>query len=219
MSHRAKWDGILLASLIAATLLLAPTAKVHGDDKSNRADAQQRAREHWENVVAWFGDEETGEWTLRIRDSDVHERGWFEFLELWQYDRKESRWVQLKSDKIGRAIVMPKDKTKDQPEHEQTLYELKAIEPSTAGLWYAKWQIDDVQCATAIRVGTGRPDNKLAGETPRGMIKFVVPIDLNKSEMKFIPNPLIYCVAGGPGKPDETPPAKPAGKPKAAPKQ
>ena len=141
----------------------AATTRPTGPSAKRRAD-------HWENVVLWFGDEETGEWSLRIRDTDVHDRGWFEFLELWQFDRKEQRWVQLKSEKIAKAIVMPKDKTSDQPEKEQTLYELKEIEPKTAGLWYAKWKIDDIECATGpMRVGTGRTyRTRWKNKTPAG---------------------------------------------------
>jgi hypothetical protein len=54
-----------------------------------------------------------------------------------------------------------------------------------------------------MRVGTGRAANTVQGapDTKIGTVKMVVPIDLNKSEAMIIPDPQIYCIAGGPGKP------------------
>ena len=34
-----------------------------------------------------------------------------------------------------------------------------AIEPRTAGLWYAKWKVDDIEGGTLMRVGTARTTN------------------------------------------------------------
>src|SRR5689334_18462434 len=64
---------------VAAALFLALIA---GGKLGAADDSKAKARAYWENVVMFYGDEETGEWSLRIRDKDVHNRAWFEFLEL-----------------------------------------------------------------------------------------------------------------------------------------
>jgi hypothetical protein len=192
--------------LFATSLLLAALATIRsgaagGANTADKPDAQQTARAHWENVVQFYGDEETGEWSLRIADKDVKDRGWFEFLELWHFNRNENRWEQLKTGKIGKAIVLPKQKTSDEPQDSQTLIELKEIEPKTAGVWFAKWKVDDVEGSTPMRVGTAHTSNKLDAPIPDGMIRMAIPINLDKSEAMIVPDPRIYCVAGGPGKP------------------
>lgn len=194
------WRLIVAGGLMFGAMVLLHGGAVRGAE----TDRQRAARQHWESVVVWFGDEDTGEWSLRIRDQDVHERGWFEYLELWQFDLKEERWVQLKVDKFAKAIVLPKQKGTDQPEGNQTLVELKEIEPKTAGLWFAKWKVDDVPCSTYMKVGGARPKDNLAEkkEIP-GMLRTVVPIDLDNSVWMYIPDPRVYCIAGGPGKPEK----------------
>ena len=199
---RSTWRSLIACGLVFCALSLVPAGTARAETPEQRA-ARSVARHHWESIVIWYGDEDTGEWSLRIRDQDVKERAWFEFLELWQFDRAEMKWVQLKADKLAKAIVLPKQKGSDQPTDNQTLVELREIEPRTAGLWYAKWKVDEVPCSTLMRVGTGRAANKVEGAAdPKiGTVKMVVPVDLNRSEAMIIPDPQIYCVAGGPGKP------------------
>ena len=148
-------------------------------------------------------EEESSESSLRIRDQNVRERAWFKFFELWQYNRAEGRWVQLKTEKMEKAIVLPRQKGSDQPEGSQTIIELRDMEPKLAGLWFAKWAVDDVPCSTYMKVGGARAKNKLEEKSPgRGWMREVVPIDLDHSELMYIPDPRIYCVSGGPGKPE-----------------
>lgn len=183
-----------LAMLIASILL---PLSARGDDQ------KERARIKWEAVVLFFGDEETGEWSLRLRDQDVTARSWFEFQELWQFDIQERRWKQLKMEKFAKAVVLPSQKRADDPAGSQSLVELKEIEPRTAGLWWAKWRMDEIDCGTMMRVGTWRATSTTGDQTVKaGLIKVVVPIDLNKSTAMVVPDPRLYCVAGGPGKPE-----------------
>ena len=199
MSNRKFTFGILIASVMFGAIAMMPRTGVGADDA---AAAAQRARDHWENVILFYGDEETGEWSLRIPDKEVRERAWFEYLELWHFNRNEQRWEQIKISKFQKPIVLPKQKASDQPDDSQTLVEFKEIEPRTAGIWYAKWKADDVECGTLMRVGSGRATNHIRGEAQQGMVQMVVPIDLNKSEQMWVPDPTIYCVNGGPGKPE-----------------
>jgi hypothetical protein len=190
--------------------MVMPPWACRADDAASAKSAKQAARAKWESVIIWFGDEETGEWSLRIRDTDVKERASFEYLELWQFSRADRKWVPIKVEKFRKSITLPKLKGADEPEDSQTLVELKEIEPKTAGLWYAKWKIDDIECGTLMRVGTGRTENKLSGKPPGGTIPMAVPINLDKSEAMFVPDPKSYCVAGGAGKPEEKPAAAPS---------
>src|SRR6185437_6495005 len=184
---RKRILGVIVAGGITALAMgLLPINMACGAEPQAKS-AKQLAREHWENVVLFFGDEETGEWSIRIRDQDVHNRGRFEYLELWQFERASNRWVQIKTEKFAKAIVLPSQKRADDPVGNQSLVELKEIEPRTAGIGYAKWKIDDVEGGTLMRVGTAKTSNHIDSQPPSGMIKMVVPIDLNKSETMIIP--------------------------------
>ncbi len=188
---------------LLALLVFLPTARPLAAAEESSADAQARlARRHWESVVLFYGDEEDGSWSLRIQDASVKDRAWFEFLELWQFDLKDRAWRQTKTEKYARPIVLPKQKGSDEPQDSQTLYKLEEIPVHTAGLWYAKWKIDGTACGTLMRIGTSRVKGPaLEGEAPHGMVKMAMPITLEKAEWMFVPDPRIYCVPNGPGKP------------------
>src|SRR5438270_3491171 len=94
------------ASLVASVLmlaLLAPTElcaksedagaadkqeKSDANDKTDAGNAKAKEQQHWENAIQFFGEEDTGSWSLRVEDRNVHERAQFRLLELWTYDRK-----------------------------------------------------------------------------------------------------------------------------------
>jgi hypothetical protein len=176
-------------------------------DAPPKPSADQKAREHWETVVLFYGEEDTGEWSLRIDDKNIRERGWFELMEMWHYDREKKTWEKLPTEHVQTAIVMPKDKPSDAPEGTEILVQLRQIRPQTAGIWYAKWRVDGVDGATLMRVGstTVAPPK---GKPPKGTIPMTVPITLEKAEPAFIPDPRINCVVGGAAKSDGD--AKPA---------
>jgi hypothetical protein len=221
MSHRfLSRAGRAGAGLVLAAIVLTGSP-LRGADAPAKADgparadappkpqvsAEQKAREHWESVVLFYGEEDTGEWSLRIDDKNVRDRGWFELMELWRYNREKKVWEKLPTEKIQTAIVMPKDKPSDAPEGTEILVELKQIRPGRAGIWYAKWRVDGIEGATLMRVGsTTTPPPK--GKPPKGTIPITVPITLEKAEPAFIPDPRINCVAAGAAKSDAE--AKPA---------
>src|SRR5690348_6354815 len=89
-----------------------------------------KARQKWENAVLVFGDESTGEWSLRIRDKDVDGPHQFHFRDLWTYDRKTRQWVKCKSKPSDAVMVQP---AQPQDEPNQVLAELP-IDPETVGL-------------------------------------------------------------------------------------
>src|ERR1700722_10514953 len=92
------WRSMVASSLVFGAIFMFQGTALRGADPDPKAaQARNPAREHWEKVVTWFMEEETAESSLRIRDQDVRERGWFKFLELWQFSPKEGRWIQLKA--------------------------------------------------------------------------------------------------------------------------
>ncbi|HWE04486.1 MAG TPA: hypothetical protein VG326_18925 [Tepidisphaeraceae bacterium] len=169
---------------------------------SRERTPKELERDRWENLVLFYGDEETGEWSLRIDDKSVSQRAWFEWLELWQFDANDGAWHPVKTDKFAKPIVLPKQKGTDQPEGNQVLVKLEEIPPQTAGLWYAKWRVDGTDCGTVMRVGTNRTSNHVQIQAPPpGMLKMAVPLTLEKAVGMIIPDPRVYCITGGPGKP------------------
>jgi hypothetical protein len=69
----------------------------------------------------------------------------------------------------------------------------------TSGLWYAKWSVDGIDCATFIRIGNSKaanppPANQPPAHIPAGMIAAIVPLDPEHSENMLIPDPRIACV-------------------------
>lgn len=209
-SRTSHLVGAALLVLIGAGWMIVPASHAAPAAAPMKGPARElspteRARQKWESVILFFGDEETGEWSLRLRDQDVHERGWFEFLELWQLDPKTRQWHHLPTEKIAKAVVKPKEKGTDEPDASQTLIEFKDIPPRTAGLWYAKWRMDGIDGATLMRVGTASVAKGIPplGDPPEGMIKMAVPIDLNKSEAMLIPDPRLACVQGKSGADEE----------------
>jgi len=165
-----------------------------------------KERRHWEDVVLFYGDEESGEWSLRIKDQSVTDRAWFEFRELWQFIPKDMCWKQVQTEKFQRPIVLSKQKGSDEPQDSQMLYKFEEIPVHTPGLWYAKWRVDEVDCGTLMRIGTPRSKTRPMDQAPpEGFIKMTVPITLESSEWMILPDPRVYCVPGGPGKPDKAP--------------
>lgn len=185
-----------------------PGEKAAAHSAKIEREAQEAERKKWEDRVVFYGDEATDKWTLRIEDKNVHDRAFFEFLELWKFDTQSGRWAQLPVEKDSKAIVMPKDKASDEPPDTQVLVDLEAIPPRTAGLWYAHWRVTDirpVEGGTLMVVGTSmvkgkRPDRS---DPPPGMLRMAVPLSLEKADYFLVPNPRIYCVPGGKGGPDE----------------
>ncbi len=165
---------------------------------TNPADRQRQA---WENVIQFYGDEDTNEWSLRIQDRNVAGRATFAMLELWRYDAAAKRWNVIAKPHLIATIVPPKEKPADSPEDlTQILYRLTEIEKGTYGLWFAKWRAEGVNGATFIRLGPARAPRK-GGEDekpPKGWLWEVVPLSLNEAEMRMIPDPRVFCVEDAP---------------------
>jgi hypothetical protein len=160
-------------------------------------------RAKWEGRILFFGDEATGEWSLRVHDADVDAQRQFRLRQLWTYNRESKRWERMGTHVLS-AWMLPPGKTKQDPDaepdpdHTQTLAELP-IEKDEVGLFYAKWSVDDVRGATFCRIGTGldKKSDYVHKPPAEGQIWVVLPVDINHSVPAFIANPELACKSAG----------------------
>jgi hypothetical protein len=162
----------------------------------------QIERQKWESRIIFFGDEGTGEWSLRVRDQDVDGQKQFTLREVWTYDTSEKRWVKMGTTQIHATMVPANQKIRDpnnlEPEDNQILAMLP-IEKDQYGLFYAKWSVDGVKGSTYMQVGPGLRDRNIPimhQKPPEGKILAIVPFDLKHSEAMFIPDPRKACELG-----------------------
>ena len=174
---------VLVAVLTCASIAAGPA--------SQPSDAA-KARQKWEAAVLVFGDETTGEWSLRVRDKDVDGPHQFHFKDLWTYERAKKQWVKCAS-KPSDAVMAPPAQKKGDDEPDQVLVDLP-IDPEKVGLFYARWRVDDVDGATFFRLGPGPADRSAAGEKAQpGQMRAAVPVDKAHSVTELIPDPRVVC--------------------------
>jgi len=182
-----------ILALAIITLLAGHMARPAAADPAKRparggADANAAERAKWESAIVFFGEEDTGGYSIRILDKSVTEPANFKYLELWVYDVTEKRWIKV-DDRIQEAhIILPKDKPQDAPDN-QLLAEIP-VNQEKVGLYYCKWQVNGIDGTTMTRIGpahVGKPVD--LGKIPDGMIAADVPIDKNRGDRMIIPDP------------------------------
>jgi hypothetical protein len=211
---------LMFAAGLAAVVLTVPLA----------ARAQSRAekeaeRTKWENKIVFFGEEDTGLWSLRIQDKANPERARVKYTELWKYDPDGKRWVKVDDGAPAVQIVPVKEKPDNAPPDSQNVADLP-IKQGEVGIYWAKWRVNDaVEGATYCRIGpalVGRAREeamKKAPKPPEGYLLVEVPLNINKAELQAVPDPRTHTGQGGatdkpasrPAQP--APPAPPAAKP------
>lgn len=191
---------ILFFAVLILTLLAAIESRsAAADEPATRPSKADAERAKWENRIQFYGDETTGEWSLRIRDADVDTKRLFRLRELWTYSRESKRWERMTTDALS-AWMLPPGKKKAEPGEEadpdptQTVANLP-IDKGQVGLYYAKWSVDDVRGATFCRIGTGldKKSDYVHKPAAEGQIWVVLPIDVNHSVPAYIPSPEVAC--------------------------
>lgn len=189
---------VLSISFLFCALAVCPPALADPPVTKPSTTRAEQARDYWQNAVVFFGDEEGGQWSLRLFDRDYRENAAFELLELWKYERKDNRWVKLDEPRSVKEIIHPSKKGALAPPESQVLVWFKQIPFGyTSGLWYAKWRVEDIDGSTYIRIGNPKPDKKIPPDrppAPAGMIYAVVPLDPEHSQYMLIPDPRTACV-------------------------
>src|SRR5437763_7799986 len=88
-----------------------------------RADKEQE-RTKWENRIVFFGEEDTGFWSLRIPDKLCTEAAKIKYTEMWKYDPASKAWVKVDDGAPAAQIVLPKDKPDSAPPDSQNIADL-----------------------------------------------------------------------------------------------
>jgi len=182
---------VTLAAIALFTTLIALPAAAGPASRPARGGADPNAAERakWENVITFFGEEDTGNYSIRILDKTVPEAANFKYLELWMYDLTEKRWIKVDDRVQDARIVLPKDKPQDAPEGNQLLAEIP-VNQEKIGLYYCKWQVNGIDGVTLTRIGPGPVGKPVdLGKVPSGMAIEDVPIDRNHGERMIIPDP------------------------------
>lgn len=180
-------------------LLAGPGARLVPAAPASRPaeDPKRDERLKWENAIVFFGEEDTGNYSIRILDKSVTAPATFRYLELWEYDVKEKTWLKIDNRQQTTRIVLPKDKPADAPEGNQLLADIPVTQDKV-GLYYCKWQVNGIDGATLTRIGPGHAGKPPAlGPTPAGMIATDVPLDKNHGTVMFVPDPRTHT--GKPG--------------------
>jgi len=187
----------VVSRLFWVVALLLPVAPALGDAKQD-----QEKRKKWENIVQFYGEEDSNRFSLRIFDQDAKEEGQFHFKEVWKYDREKKQWAKMEAPSKMTKVVPAAQKPKDAPPNSQALADLP-ITIQDVGLYYAKWDIDGIACATYMRLGPTARDRTSPGKAPPGHMVEQVPLNTDKAEMQIIPDPRYFTGEGSlplPGK-------------------
>jgi hypothetical protein len=186
-----------------------PPANARAKDAKAERD---RERLQWEARIVFFGEEDTGTWSLRVQDKSVRERNVLQYTELWKFDAGTKKWVKLDDGAEAVRILPPAEKAETAPQGTQVIAELP-IQPNTVGLYYAKWRVNNqIDGATLCRIGPGLTGkdahpatDRAPQKVPPGMIPEVVPLSINKAELMVIPDPRLSTGQAMKGEPTTRP--------------
>lgn len=169
------------------------TSPLPAAEPPTRQAAAERLK--WERKIVFYGEEDTGEWSLRVPDRDATEAAVVRYTELWKYDVAAKKWVKIDDGADPARIVPAARKPADGPPDTQVIARLP-IKHDTIGLYYAKWRLNDtIDGATFCRLGPGlveKPTTNPADERPKapaGMMWTAVPVDDKRAELQLVPDP------------------------------
>jgi len=211
-TRAARSFGFLALAMASALLPSLPATARAADAPAAKgaSDAHQQMLK-WFSKITFFGEEETGAWSLRIYDKDATERATIKCTELWKYDVDGKAWVKVNDGAPAAKIVLANEKPANSPPDTQVIADLP-ITANSVGLFYAKWRVNDsIDGATMTRIGpglVGRAAKEAAenlAKPPEGYIYQVVPLSLNEAKLLTIPDPRKHT-----GQPAEKPTSRPS---------
>ena len=211
---------LLAAGLVTVLLAALPAARAQQARGEKEAE-----RVKWENRIVFFGEEDTGLWSLRVPDKLNPERAKVKYTELWKYDPDGKKWVKVDDGAAAAQIVPVKEKPDSAPPDSQNIADLP-IKQNEVGVYWAKWRVNDtVEGATYCRIGpslVGKARTeamKNPPTAPPGYLIVEVPLNINKAELQAIPDPRTHTGQAAKDKPTSQPADKPAAKPQPQPKK
>src|SRR3954468_23927857 len=107
---------LLLAGGFAAALLAAPPAA-----RAQARGEKEQERTKWENKIVFFGEEDTGLWSLRVPDKLNPERAKIKYTEMWKYDPDGKKWVKVDDGAPAAQIVPANEKPSTAPPDSQNI--------------------------------------------------------------------------------------------------
>jgi hypothetical protein len=189
----------LVRMMVLGAMALMPLAtlppQLSAAEPKQQTKEELAIRQKWENIVQFYGEEESNQFSLRILDRDAKEEGQFLFKEIWNYDREKKEWVKMNAPERAVKVVPASQKPKLSPPDSQVLTDLP-ISIQQVGLYYAKWTIDGIACSTYIRLGPRARDRKDPGKAPPGHMKDDVPLNTDNAEIQIIPDPRYHTGEG-----------------------
>src|SRR6476646_2734646 len=110
------------AAMLLPLLALAPATRAAdaAPPAKGASDAHQQMLK-WFAKITFFGEEETGNWSLRIYDKDATERATIKYVELWKYDVDGKKWVKVDEGAPAARIVLPNEKPANSPPDTQVI--------------------------------------------------------------------------------------------------
>ena len=199
---RASYAAGRVAALSLSLLFLAPPVARAADgpgQPGRQVSDKDKLRQKWENLITFWGEEETNLWSLRVPDKFNPEPANVKYRELWKYDPDTNKWVKVDDTAKTVRIVNVKDKPDNSPVDSQLIVDFP-IPAGTVGLYYAKWTVYDaannaIEGTSFCRIGPGLTSAQLkaAAANPqkvdKGQMVTIVPLSVTKSEMRVIPDP------------------------------
>jgi hypothetical protein len=197
--HRAVIARGIIAAMcwcmLASAAMTRATEPRHARAPASQPATEDPERKKWESRILFFGDESSGEWSLRIRDQDVDQVHQFRMPELWTYERQTKRWTMLGTTPYKTTMVLPDQKPDAQKGEPNQILIVLPIEQDQVGLYYAKWAVDEVKGSTFFRIGPGldKKSDRLKEKPPSGKIAAIIPLDLKHAEAAMITDPRVAC--------------------------
>jgi hypothetical protein len=190
---------VLASSFLVIACVVAIQSQIaNAAEPTSKPSDNPEERAKWSSRILFWGDEISGEWSLRIRDQDVDARHQFRLRQLWMYDREAKRWVRLGTTMLSSWMVPAKQKKQDPDNPDTDAAQTLAVLPigkDQVGVYYAKWMVDDVHGTTFCRIGPGLKNKADYAHKPppEGKVWVALPIDRNHAEPAYIPDPAIAC--------------------------
>lgn len=187
--RRATAAASLLGMVAAAAASLPSVASAQTRPAPRpQQDANAAARQKWEAIITFWGQEDTGAFDLRAPDKQVTEPGTFRYVNLWKYDLDGKKWVKIDDRAKTTNIVLPANKPVQSPEDSQLLTDLP-ITFEQVGLYYVNWQINGIDGGTMTRIGPNVLGKQQTPKPPAGSIVADVPVDGSKAVRVVVPDP------------------------------
>jgi hypothetical protein len=176
-----------MATVTAALAVLSLPTRAADAAKDAEKD---KIRQKYEAIIQFYGEEDTGRYSLRILDENAKETANFEFRSFWKYDVEQKAWIKLDGNPQRTRIVLPKEKPADAPADSQVLATLPVTQKDV-GLFFIKWTVNGVDGVTYTRIGPRARGEQPALKAGKDQTVADIPIDLNKAVRMVIPDPYV----------------------------